>query len=110
MQFGRIRIDQTKGGIARTDFAAIRRHYGPMRRSLWICLSCLSLAGCASNPNSGVNAAVGARLADMPHWMGGLPSDAPPRPGTPEYDAWMAERAKEAARPKSSDPKQGAPH
>jgi hypothetical protein len=22
---------------------------------------------------------------DMPHWMGGLPPDAPPRPGTPAY-------------------------
>ena len=39
--------------------------------------------------------------AGMPHWMGGLPEDAPPRPGTPEYDAWMAKRAEEAARPKT---------
>ena len=39
-------------------------------------------------------------VADMPHWMGGLPRDAPPRPGTLEYDAWQAERAQEAARPK----------
>jgi len=37
----------------------------------------------------------------MPHWMGGLPEDAPPRPGTLEYDAWMAKRAQEAARPKT---------
>src|SRR6202008_2915175 len=29
----------------------------------------------------------------MPHWVGGLPSDAPARPGTPAYDAWQAERA-----------------
>jgi hypothetical protein len=39
-------------------------------------------------------------VADMPHWAGGLPSNAPPRPGTPAYDAWQAERAQEAARPK----------
>jgi len=37
----------------------------------------------------------------MPHWMGGLPADAPPRRGTPEYDALMAKRAQEAARPKT---------
>jgi hypothetical protein len=42
-------------------------------------------------------------VADMPSWMGGLPAGAPPRPGTPAYDAWQTERAKEAARPKAKD-------
>jgi len=37
----------------------------------------------------------------MPHWMGGEPAGVPPRRGTPEYDAWMAARAQEAARPKA---------
>jgi len=36
-------------------------------------------------------------IADMPHWMGGLPEGAPPRRGTPEYDAWMKKRAEDAA-------------
>jgi hypothetical protein len=31
-----------------------------------------------------------------------LPSDAPPRRGTPAYEAWQAERATEAARPKGA--------
>lgn len=75
---------------------------------LFLCLVCLSLAGCASNPSGGINASVGPHLADMPHWMGGLPADAPPRRGTPEYDAWMAQRAKEAARPKNLDAKSDA--
>ena len=43
----------------------------------------------------------GEHIADMPHWMGGLPADAPPRRGTPEYDEFMAKRAQEAARPKT---------
>jgi hypothetical protein len=30
--------------------------------------------------------------AYIPQWAGGLPADAPPRPGTPEYDAYMKER------------------
>jgi hypothetical protein len=38
--------------------------------------------------------------------MGGLPADAPPRPGTPEYDALMAKRAEEAARPKTQQQQQ----
>jgi hypothetical protein len=44
---------------------------------------------------------VGEHIADMPPWMGGLPADAPPRRGSPEYDAWMAKRAQEAATPKT---------
>jgi hypothetical protein len=37
----------------------------------------------------------------IPHAIGGLPVDTPPRRGTPEYDAWMVKRAEEAARPKT---------
>jgi hypothetical protein len=47
----------------------------------------------------------GERLADMPQWMGGIPPGVPPRRGTPEYDAWMAARAQEAAKPKTVQPK-----
>jgi hypothetical protein len=43
------------------------------------------VAGCATGSNP---------VADVPSWMGGLPAGAPPRPGTPAYDAWQAERAK----------------
>ncbi|RXG85769.1 hypothetical protein EAS61_35170 [Bradyrhizobium zhanjiangense] len=88
-----------------------------MKRALFVFLACLSLAGCTTASNfytvpdpNGVNATIGQRLADLPHWMGGLPADAPPRAGTPEYDAWMAARAKEAARPKSGNPKPDTAH
>jgi hypothetical protein len=58
---------------------------------LVLSLACMTLSSCA-----------GGHVGDVvPHWMGGLPADAPPRPGTPEYDAWMAKRAQEAARPKT---------
>jgi hypothetical protein len=39
----------------------------------------------------------------IPHWLGGEPEGIPPRPGTPEYEAWQAKRAKDAAAIKSSD-------
>ena len=58
---------------------------------IFLFLAANVVSGCAtSNP-----------VADAPSWMGGLPAGAPPRPGTPAYDAWQAERAKEAARPKN---------
>ncbi len=63
-------------------------------KSALLCLAALSLSSCAGGRTAGEH------IADMPHWMGGLPADAPPRRGTPEYDAFMAKRAQEAARPK----------
>ena len=35
----------------------------------------------------------------IPEWAGGLPPDAPPRPGTAKYDAWMKERERERLLP-----------
>jgi len=34
----------------------------------------------------------------VPHWAGGLPPDAPPRPGTAKYDEFMREGNKSAWR------------
>ena len=64
-------------------------------KSALLGLACLWLPDCAGGRTAGEH------IADMPHWMGGLPADAPPRGGTPEYDEMMAKRAQEAARPKT---------
>jgi hypothetical protein len=61
----------------------------------FLCLAALLLTACAGGRT------VGERIADVPPWLGGLPADAPPRRGTPEYDEFMAKRAQEAARPKT---------
>jgi hypothetical protein len=39
-----------------------------------------------------------------PAWLGGTPKGVPPRPGTPEYDAFMKAQQAEADRDKSKDP------
>jgi hypothetical protein len=44
----------------------------------------------------------GSFVADhWPHWAGGLPNDAPPRPGAPGYEEFIAHRPanKDAATP-----------
>jgi hypothetical protein len=57
-------------------------------------LAC-SLSGCGT---------INEKLADgagdyVPQWLGGLPADAPPRPGTAQYDAWMKERDRKRLEP-----------
>ena len=39
----------------------------------------------------------------LPQWAGGTPKNIPPRPGTPEYDAFKQKQEAEAARDKSKD-------
>jgi hypothetical protein len=39
----------------------------------------------------------GPMIDHIPHWLGGEPEGIPPRSGTPEYEAWQATRAKDAA-------------
>jgi hypothetical protein len=73
----------------------MRKPNGMTVKSAALCLAALSLSSCAGGRTAGEH------IADMPHWMGGLPAGAPPRRGTPEYDAWMAARAQDAARPKT---------
>ena len=69
-------------------------------------LAC-SLAGCSS-----INAKLADSMGDyIPQWAGGLPADAPPRPGTAKYDEYMKEREKRrqqpaAERDNNSDPSQ----
>ena len=54
-----------------------------------------SLSGCGT-----VNEKLSAGMGDyIPQWAGGLPADAPPRPGTPQYDAYMKERERKRLMP-----------
>ncbi|OAF01270.1 hypothetical protein AYJ54_29795 [Bradyrhizobium centrolobii] len=67
------------------------------------------LSGCGT-----MNEKLSAGMGDyIPQWAGGLPADAPPRPGTPQYDAYMKERERKrlmpaADREKEEQPQKGA--
>jgi hypothetical protein len=64
----------------------------------------VSLASCGPS--------FGGYFADrLPHWAGGLPPDAPPRPGTPGYDEFIAhgEPASNTATPASAATTGAAP-
>ena len=63
-----------------------------------VCLP-LALLACGLGGCGTINEKLAAGMGDyVPAWAGGLPADAPPRPGTAKYDEFMKEREQEAAR------------
>jgi hypothetical protein len=66
----------------------------------------LALFACGLGGCGTINAHLGAGISDtLPHWAGGVPADAPPRPGSAKYDEFMRERERkrlEAAPPKEA--------
>ena len=70
-------------------------------------LSAYALSACGT-----INEKLAAGISDaIPQWAGGLPADAPPRPGTAKYDEFMKERERkrlEAAQAKTDEVKPDA--
>ena len=66
-----------------------------VRTALAVALAAASLSGCGS-----INERVAGGVSDLvPAWAGGLPADAPPRPGTAKYDEYMRERERRRLMP-----------
>ena len=64
-----------------------------IRISHILILAALSLAGAVLAGCGTVNEKLAAGVGDaIPAWAGGMPADAPPRPGTAKYDEFMRER------------------
>lgn len=60
----------------------------------------LALAGFALGGCGTINEKLADGMSDyIPKWAGGLPADAPPRRGTPQYDAYMKEREAQRLQP-----------
>ncbi|MEA2837367.1 MAG: hypothetical protein QOD89_1917 [Bradyrhizobium sp.] len=77
-----------------------------MRNSFHLsALVVLALVACGLCGCGTINANLAAGISDyVPHWAGGLPADAPPRPGTAKYEEFMKER--ERKRLEATPPKQ----
>jgi hypothetical protein len=70
-----------------------------------VALMACDLAGCGT-----INEKLTAGLADVvPQWAGGLPPDAPPRPGTAKYDELMKERERQRLEPAPPKDQAGQP-
>jgi len=60
-----------------------------------LALAAGGLSGCGT-----INEKLAAGVTDaIPQWAGGLPPDAPPRPGTVKYDEFMRERERRRLEP-----------
>jgi hypothetical protein len=62
---------------------------------LAVALPACGLSGCGT-----INEKIANGVGDyIPHWAGGLPADAPPRRGTPQYDEYMREQERKRVQP-----------
>jgi len=60
----------------------------------------LSLAGFALSGCGAINEKLAAGVSDaIPAWIGGMPADVPPRPGTEKYEEYMKERERKRLMP-----------
>jgi hypothetical protein len=64
----------------------------------------IGLSACGLSACGSINERLAAGMSDyIPHWLGGLPADAPPRPGTARYDEFMREREQKRLEPAPKD-------
>ena len=62
----------------------------------------VGLLACGVSACGTINEKLADGMGDyIPHWLGGLPADAPPRPGTAKYDEFMRERERQRLEPKA---------
>jgi hypothetical protein len=70
-----------------------------------VALMACGVGGCGT-----INGYLASGMSDMiPQWAGGLPADAPPRPGTAKYDELMRERERKRLEPAAAKEAAGQP-
>jgi hypothetical protein len=76
-----------------------------LARLIAVALMACGVAACGT-----INEKLAAGLTDaIPQWAGGLPADAPPRPGTAKYDEFMRERERKRLEPAPAKDETGQP-
>jgi hypothetical protein len=63
-------------------------------------IAAVALTACALSGCGTINGYLASGMSDyMPQWLGGMPADAPPRPGTAKYEEYMKERERKRLEP-----------
>ena len=72
----------------------------PIRTCPIAVLAAVALLGCGLSGCGTINGYLASGMSDaIPQWAGGLPPDAPPRPGTAKYEEFMREREQKRLQP-----------
>lgn len=70
-------------------------------------LLAIMLPACGLSACGTINEKLADGMGDyIPQWLGGLPPDAPPRPGTAKYDEMLRERDRKRLEPAAAAAKQ----
>src|ERR1700733_15468776 len=67
-------------------------------RQLAILLA-VALPACVLGGCSTINTSLAGTGEALPTWLGGMPADVPPRPGTPKYDEFVKEQERKRLEP-----------
>jgi hypothetical protein len=87
----------THGRIRRISDALMSNSLRHLPVVLGLALVAGGLSGCGT-----INGYLASGISDyFPHWAGGIPPDAPPRPGSAKYDEFMKERERKRLEPAS---------
>lgn len=72
----------------------------PISRPRLVTVLAVALLACGLGACGTINEKLAAGMSDhIPQWLGGLPADAPPRPGTAKYDEFMRDRERKRLEP-----------
>ena len=75
-----------------------------------VTLLTVALAGCGVAACGTINEKLAGGISDaIPAAIGGLPADAPPRPGTAKYDEYVRERERKRLLPASERGEEAKP-
>ena len=82
----------------------------PIKSRHILTIAALAIAGCALSGCGTINEKLAGGISDaIPAWAGGLPADAPPRPGSAKYDEFMKERERKRLLPASERGEEAKP-
>jgi hypothetical protein len=88
------------GGCRKSTFEDCDADEMPVARRQSAALSAIALLAMGLSGCAGINEKLAAGVSDaIPAWAGGMPADAPPRPGTAQYDEFMRERERKRLMP-----------
>jgi len=83
----------------------------PIRTRQLTAVLTVALLTCGLSACGTINEKLAAGISDtIPAWAGGLPADAPPRPGTAKYDEFMQERERKRLEPAAKEDSNAPSH